>query len=187
MSPRAVRNAASSTPVKVVMRLCVSLIGMLAVLVAGHALGAQQSTAVAPEGETSVVATVSGLAVRVKLKTHEVQIGKPSDQRPPVIESSCTYSRYPCSVVDRLDIVVNGRRIFVPRSAFGDLGDVFRTEIAAREGGAVLTLYGGDASESYIARIAFDATRVTRRTLSPATEPDQPTQETAYFVTPRQD
>jgi len=164
------------------MKRCIFLIGMLPVLITGYALAAQQRTAVAPHGETQVVGVVRGLTVKVNIKTHEVQIGEPSNKRPAVIESSCTYSRYPCSVVDRLDILVNGHQLFIPRSVFSDLGDVVNAEISVSEGGAVLTLYGGDASESYVAKIAFDGTRVIRRTRSRPTEPDEVTQETTYYV-----
>jgi len=164
------------------MKRYILLIGMLGTLTTGYALAKQPLTAVASSAETEVVGVVPGLTVKVIIKMHEVQIGKPTDTRPTVIESSCTYSRYPCSVVDRLDIVVNGHRLFVPRSVFSDLGDVVTAGISASEGGAVLTLHGGDASESYIAKIAFDGTRVTRRTRSSASEPDEISQETTYYA-----
>jgi hypothetical protein len=51
-------------------------------------------------GETVIVATSAKLNVQVKITTHEVQIGKPSDPWPDVIRSSCTYTRHPCRIVD---------------------------------------------------------------------------------------
>lgn len=142
----------------------------------------QASSKVASQGETLVAATTNKFKVQVKIKTHEMQIGKPSDGRPIMIESNCTYSKYPCSIVDRLDISVNGTSLFVPRSAFCDLADLNKAEIKVDEKGLSLRLYGGGASESYVVKIEFNAAEVKRRTLSSTVLPDQPTQETIYHV-----
>jgi len=141
----------------------------------------QQIVSIVTHGETLISATVDKLVVRVKLRTHEKLIGKPSDPRPDTIDSNCTYSRYPCSIADRIDISVNGSSLFVPRSVFSDLADLNTASIALGDNDdVVLTLHGGDASESYIVKIDFDATRVKRRTLSSGMDPDHPLQETVY-------
>jgi hypothetical protein len=140
----------------------------------------QLSKPVASQGDTLVFSTIGKLATKVTITTHEVQIGKPSDGRPDVILSNCTYSKYPCSVVDRLQIVVNGNPLFVPRSAFADLADLNNAEIEGSKNGWVLRLGGGDASETYIVRIEFDGAQVTRRTVSSGTLPNKPMQETIY-------
>jgi len=140
----------------------------------------QTSKPVAPQGDTLVFSTTSKLTAKVTITTHEVQIGKPSDGRPDVILSNCTYSKYPCSVVDRLQIVVNGNSLFVPRSAFSDLADLNNAEIEVAKNGWILRLGGGDASETYIVRILFDGTQVKRRTVSSGTLPNKPMQETIY-------
>jgi hypothetical protein len=138
------------------------------------------SVEVASQGETLVDASAGKSMVRVKLKTHEMQIGKPSDPRPAAIESNCTYSKYPCSIVDQLDITVNGAPLFIPRSAFADLADLNKAKVKAVRKRWVLMLYGGDASESYIVKIDFDSKQVKRRTLSSGMSPDQVLQETIY-------
>lgn len=155
-------------------------LGMMSVLSVAHANPV--STPVKAQGETVAVATADKLTVRVTIKTHEIQIGKPSDGRPAVIESNCTYSKYPCSIVDRVDITVNGNALFIPRSAFCDLADLNIATINVSEKRSVLMLYGGDASESYSVEIEFDATQVRRRTLSSGELPNEPLQETIYHV-----
>ena len=135
---------------------------------------------IASKGETNIVAKSANFNVQVKIKTHEVQIGKPSDKRPDVIRSSCTYSEYPCSVLDYLDIFVNEKRIFVPRSAYCDLADLNTGEVKIESKKGILTLTGGDASESYIVKIEFDQERVNRRVTSSGMLPDEPSQETIY-------
>jgi hypothetical protein len=77
-----------------------------------------------------------------------------------VIHTNCTYSRYPCSIVDGVDIVVNGSSLFVPRSAFSDLADLIDAELKVGGKNHVLRLGGGDASDTYVATIEFDAARV---------------------------
>ncbi len=148
------------------MRPSIHVLSCLVMVFAiGCAHATQPLTPVASQGETLIAATAGKLNVQVKIKTHEVQIGKPSDGKPTVIQSSCTYSKYPCSIVDRIEITVNGKPLFIRRSVFCSLADLNRAEIKAEERGLILMLYGGDASESYVARIEFDDTRVKRRTI----------------------
>ncbi len=140
----------------------------------------QSPVPVASKGETLITQNSGALRVQVKIRTHEVDIGKPSDARPLVVSSSCTYSRYPCSVVDGLSITVNGSPIFVPRSAFCDLADLNKAEIDEKGNQLSLTLYGGDASESFVLKIDFDADQIKKRILYSATSLQTPLQETTY-------
>jgi hypothetical protein len=140
----------------------------------------QQSQPVAAKGETVIVAKSAKLSVRVKIITHQVNIGKPSDERPEVVHSSCTYSRYPCSIIDGIDITVNGKPLFMPRSVFCDLADLNRAKVRIELNKSILTLTGGDASESYIATIEFDKDRIKHRSLAPGEAPNEPLQETTY-------
>jgi hypothetical protein len=141
---------------------------------------AEKQTPVKSAGETVIAGSYTNLAIRVKIAMHEVIIGKPSDGRPEAIRSNCTYSRYPCSVVDYIDINVNGKSIFVPRSAFSDLADLNSAEIYASKESATLMLFGGDASESYTLKILFNAERVKGRILI-AGEFGDVLQKTTYF------
>jgi hypothetical protein len=137
---------------------------------------------IASKGETVITAKSAECKVQVKNRTHEVQIGKPSDKIPDVIRSSCSYSQYPCSIVEYLDIFVNDKRISVPRSVFCDLADLNTGEINIEPKKGILTLTGGDASASYIVKIEFDQKRVKRTVTSSGMLPDEPSQETIYRV-----
>lgn len=140
-------------------------------------------TPVRSQGE-SLIATASGRQiVRVRINTHEMDIGKPSDERPAVIQSNCTYSKYPCSIVDSVEISVNGKPLFTPRSVFCDLADLGNAELkAVGKEKFLLTLYGGDASEVYIVKIWFNEAAVSRRTMSSGLSPRQVLQETNYHT-----
>lgn len=139
-----------------------------------------ESIRVASQGNTLVDAASGQTKVQVVLKTHKMEIGKPADPRPAVIESNCTYSKFPCSLVDGLTIHVNGNALFVPRSVFADLADLNTVDV--KPAGKVwdLTISGGDGSEGFIVRITFDTEQVVRRTLASAISPKKPLQETVY-------
>ncbi len=136
---------------------------------------------VSSSGMTSVNASFGHTNISVKIKTHEIDIGKPSDGRPDKISSNCTYSRYPCSNVDDLEISVNGSNLFVARSVFADLADLIGVTLQQnRRGQFVLTLGGGDASESYSVEVTFDGKLVRQRALI-SNEGRQVMQKTTYF------
>ena len=142
----------------------------------------QERKAVAPRGETFVLGFLGKSEVRVTLTTHEVQIGKPSDRPPEEKRTSCTLSRYPCSIVDEIKIAIGGTPLHIPRSAFCDLADVTFAQLDTDLQDATLTLTGGDASESYVAKITFGTDRVKKRTLSSAISPDGLLEETVYHL-----
>ena len=156
------------------------LLSMIATTTALYA--DQTEIKVAAQGQTIVAATVDKRVVKVTIKTHEVQIGKPSDVRPAVIDSNCTYSRYPCSIVDSIGITVDGNPLFIPRSVFADLADLNGASISTSKDVTILTLGGGDASGSFIVTIEFNATDVKRRTMWSGEDTDEPVQETTYHT-----
>lgn len=155
---------------------------LVSILMFGCSCASETVISVASEGETLLVTTASKLNIQVKLRTREVEIGKPSDPRPPEIQSSCTYSKFPCSLVDSIEISVNGAQLFIPHSVGCNLADLNRVGVEASGEGAVLTLYGGDASESYIMKIEFDGSGVRRKILSSAMSSDQPLEDTTYHI-----
>src|SRR5689334_18899773 len=85
-------------------------------LCAGHTMAATSSTHVAATGATRLGAVLGGHRVVINIWAHEVDIGKMGVERPNVPHNTCTYSRVPCSVVEALQITVDGSSIFVPRS-----------------------------------------------------------------------
>jgi hypothetical protein len=129
-------------------------------------------------GETTIAAKYPNLVIQVKIATHEVDIGEePSENRRYLIKTNCTYTRYPCSIVDYIDISVNGKPLYVSRSVFSDLADLNKAEIRADKDSATLILDGGDAS---VLKVSFNAKRVKSRTLI-AGEFDAVVEKTTYF------
>lgn len=156
-------------------------------MVCNAAPRAASETKIALKGVTDVAAAFGKTQVSVKIATHEVDIGKPSDPRPEKILSSCTFSRIPCSPVDYMEISVNGNALFVARSVYADLADVGVASLRQKKKGQfVLTLGGGDASESYTVEVTFDENLVRQRTLM-SNEARQVMQRTTYFASQSMD
>ena len=77
---------------------------------------------------------------------------------------------------------MNGNALFVARSVYADLADVGIASLHKKKKGQfVLTLCGGDASESYTLEITFDENLVRERTLI-SNEARQIMQKTTYFA-----
>lgn len=74
----------------------------------------------------------------------------------------------------------DGRRIYVPRSAFADLAEVHTAELRDLADGAALLLHGADASESYRAMLRIRGLRVVERTVRWASFPDHFYEKTIY-------
>lgn len=139
---------------------------------------------IASKGTTVVDAAFGKIQVSVKITTREVDIGKPSDPRPEKILSSCTYSRVPCSLIDYMEISVNGNSMFVARSVYADLADVSVANLRQRKKNQfVLILSGGDASEGYSVEITFDKNAVKQRVFISGLD-GLVLQRTTYFVLP---
>lgn len=140
--------------------------------------------AVAPSGTTHITGRLAGSRLRAVVTTHIVAIGRPDIEPPAVSNTNCTYSRYPCSVVDRIDIFVDGQAIAVPRSVFADLADLNRGNFNLASGNRLmLTFDGGDASAGYKLDIAFIKERVLSRKRSVGEFPED-FETTTYVAAP---
>ncbi len=161
------------------------IIGLLSIFLGSYAGYASSESAIgeniASRGVTNVKASFGKTNISVKITTHEIDIGKPSDGRPDLISSNCTYSRYPCSNVDDLEISVNGKDLFVARSVYADLADLNKAVLRVNNKRQyILKLVGGDASESYTLEVTFDGGLVRQRTLT-SNEARHVMQKTSYF------
>lgn len=153
------------------------------VLIATDAAG-QNMRRVKPSGETVLSQEHGGLNVQVTFRTHEVPLS-PDFRRDPYDQAtSCTASRRPCSLVDSVQIAVNGKRVFVSRSAFCDLSDISTASIDIGNEISRLTIDGGDGAESYIVKLVFNQDSVTRRVMASGLEPNKPVQITTYYWLP---
>jgi len=133
-------------------------------------------------GETVLSDYIGASDVKAIITTHIVDIGKASAPVPEERNSNCTYSRIPCSVVDKIKIFVDGKNIDVPRSVFADLADLNGGQFKKTKQGMMLTFTGGDAAAAYNLEILFDKKRVLRRKVENAEFPNNTWEETVYTV-----
>lgn len=139
----------------------------------GYCMGSSQAAdenklvRVNPNGDSRLEAKANRKSIRVVISTYRVDFGNRNPTPPPTGEArtNCTYSRVPCSQVSNLRIWVAGKKLFVPRSVFADSTDIGNMSVTSKAGVNVLTLIGGDASESYTLRVFFGAARVKKREL----------------------
>lgn len=107
-----------------------------------------QPTPIAPHGETRLEAGSAPSRVRVVIKTRQVGAEEHPDRRTRWLPSTPRPS-----VVQDLEIHVGSRSLFVPASAFSDLSGLREARLRVGSRASVLTLSGGDASESYVVTI----------------------------------
>ncbi len=151
-------------------------------LFSGNSLyGKEKPRKIPSEGKFMMSEKIGADLIKVTIYIKRLKIAKssfpPSEER----ENNCTYSRIPCSLVVNLTIELNGKHVAVGRTPFADLSDLNEAELKKNGQRYVLTLYGGDASESYIVNIEFDAKRVLTREVFSALAPDAILERTQFF------
>lgn len=78
-------------------------------------------------------------------------------------------------------VVQNGaNKIFVPLSAYSDLGDPRRISLKSSAAGVELAIAGGDAGVAYNAVLVFEKGWLTRRRVANGEFPEQAWEETRY-------
>jgi len=111
------------------------------ILLAANA-SAEKRTSIADSGETILRATVGGRTVRALLKTQMKRVKVYPD------ETDTTAPER--SLIQRIEIIVNGDRIVVPDSAMYGLVSPLEASLRVASPLSVLTIVGGDTSESYV-------------------------------------
>ena len=171
-------------PAVTVLLLSAILGGFRTALAADQRKDGPADTTINANGATTILGSVAGSTLRAVITTHVVQIGRPGSPAANMRNTNCTYSRYPCSIVDRIDISVNGRPIDVKRSVFADLADLNRGRFKLSEGNRpILSFEGGDASESFVLDISLSKDRVLSRKRSDGEFPEN-YETTTYVVAP---
>jgi hypothetical protein len=81
-----------------------------------------------------------------------------------------------------LEVKVGGKPIFVPLSAFADLGNPRKVRIESRKekGRFAVILTGGDAATSYSATLEFRDNLLSERLVRHGEFPDQSWEKTLY-------
>jgi hypothetical protein len=86
----------------------------------------------------------------------------------------------PQSIVSGIEIQKDNETIFVPLSAYGDLGDVKSVSFNALARGFRVSLHGGNTAASYDATLFFERGLLTRRDVRLRELPDARWEKTMY-------
>ncbi|MCC6544305.1 MAG: hypothetical protein IT392_07360 [Nitrospirae bacterium] len=136
----------------------------------------QGQTKITESGSTSISASSKKVKVNVTINTVRIDDVEKLPWVWPIDHKTLT-------VIRNLDISINGRVLFVPRSVFVDLIDPAEASIRFIEGDtAVLTINGGDGANSYFVRVYFDSRKVKRKMLYDTLFPKEPMQDTQYWI-----
>ena len=143
--------------------------------------GKPRTVRVASKGQTTLEATSGTTTVKVTIYTHELRTWRHDEINSRQPDSNCVIERVPCSIVDSIRIVVNGKPVFVFRSVYADLGDLNDAELIVGKAVSFLKLSGADGAEGYDVKIEFDGKSVRRRTVY-GLVPDEPAEQTTYHM-----
>ncbi|MGC2637451.1 MAG: hypothetical protein WA294_09755 [Acidobacteriaceae bacterium] len=134
---------------------------------------------IAPDGNTELSGVIDATRVRVTFRTSTLPIPANDPDHRRFVQ--CTYSRVPCSLTEDIRIFADGSEVIVPKAAYADLGDIATAELTTKHGHMVLTIQGGDASESYIAQLTFNRQRVYERRLSSGEDAGHPLEISHFY------
>lgn len=141
---------------------------------------AQQAVSVDPSGESILSASNKKISIELKIKTYLIE-GNPTPAEDSLLMKDCLDGRPPCSFVEDISISVNKNNIVVPHSVYRGVTNLRRAILSIIGSNKYeLKLVGGDASESYILVILFDADGVNRRKLYSALAPQDALEDTYY-------
>lgn len=76
---------------------------------------------------------------------------------------------------------MDGKEIPIPISAYADLGDINTAELTLNDNRILLTIIGGDASESYVAKLYFAKDGLSEWRLYSGGDTDHPLEVSHYY------
>lgn len=133
-------------------------------------------TVIAKSGPTSVRVRSAGKDIDIAF--HTARVERNSDAFPSIESDTKAVT-----LVQKLEISIGGKSIFVPRSVFADLLDPRKASIQFEKGDFVLKIAGADGAESYFVNVYFDMAKVKRRMLYSALTPSIVAEDTHYRLT----
>jgi len=86
----------------------------------------------------------------------------------------------PKKVITGLDVLSGTEKIYVPLSAYSDLGDPRQVSLERKQKGFQLIIQGGDAASSYKGVLVFSNENIESRKVTHGEFPDEVWEETRY-------
>lgn len=147
-------------------------------LVTTTVVAAEALHAVKPEGSTELIFKASsGNIIRVVVS--QTQLGVSYLYKDALLWGG-DVGEPPPLVLSSIRIRVNNEKVFVPLSAYSDLGDVKSASLDSTEAGVTLNLHGGETATSYDATFNFSGGYLVSRTVRLREFPDERWEKTHY-------
>ncbi len=164
-----------------IIRTClparIVFVNLLGLMVTG-AIAAESAPNVQPEGRTELSATLPNhKTARVALVQAIVGNNFPYKE---ALMWGGDVGKIPKSVVTLIEIHVGKESVFIPLSAYADLGDVRLASINSTARGFELQLHGGDTATSYDASLKFSDSYILSKTVTLREFPRQRLERTLY-------
>lgn len=157
---------------------CVAVVLLCSGLVTVQAGAVEVSQPVVPEGNTELkLDRVAGRSLNVVISQSRIRESYPYKE---ALLWGGDVGELPRTVMTGIRIDYGKEAVFVPVSAFGDLGDVQRASLAPEGRGFVLRLHGGNTAAAYDATLRFDRGFITSRTVRLREFPDQRWDKTTF-------
>lgn len=123
-------------------------------------------TNVASTGATVLSANSDKFSIKVIIESHEVKkrIDQAWGNELTPVPAACRESSW-CSLVDKLEIIVNGKQIRMPPSLISQLAVLNEAKIQMKSGQLILQLLTGDASQASLVVLEFDDKRVSKKSI----------------------
>jgi hypothetical protein len=153
------------------------------VLTAVCASAAGTTQTIKPDGRTDLALTRPGMKpVRVALWLEKVETSFPYKD---ALLWGGDVGVLPLEVVGSIEVYDGDQMIFVPLSAYGDLGDVKLASVDPTARGFALNLHGGATASSYDAKLSFEGGYLVSRSVASREFPQQVREQTSYLFLKR--
>lgn len=87
----------------------------------------------------------------------------------------------PKTIITAIDVKINGKKVFVPLSAYSDLGNVIYMSFRGTEHGFRIIIEGGTEASGYDAVLEFNKRHIVRREVVLGCFPSEYGEETVYL------
>jgi hypothetical protein len=154
-----------------VLLICLELL-----TVASH--GAETAQAISPDGRTELTLAKSSNAL-VRVSITQIKVGDSFSYKNALLWGG-DVDRLPEFVLSSVVIQEGNETIFVPLSAYSDLGDVKLASLNASSNGFILNLHGGNTASGYDVILMFSRGYLVSRTVRLREFPEERLEKTTY-------
>ncbi|MBV6459901.1 MAG: hypothetical protein HONBIEJF_03056 [Fimbriimonadaceae bacterium] len=135
-----------------------------------------------PQSGFTVISERFGkMKIKILVKTRMASDAKIKNRKYNRVTNNCAFDQSVCSVVDYLEIFVNGSSFGRPCWLTCGLYDLHSIKLEPKEGGALLFLHSGDGAESEHAVVEFDVCGFKRVLWPDQMNPKGPYTEMVFY------